>query len=251
MHLPLFGSGCALCIPLSPTVSLSPKRPKQNRRDSGVSTAVWEWLDLVYPRSPTGCAYPPRGPGRTEGTRVHPPLCGSGWPMHTLFSHGAPLSAKLPKQDRKNSGVSAAVWEWPGPCIPRSPRGCPYPPSGPCRTGGTRVYPLLCGSGWTLCILVLPQGVPITQAAQVGPRGLGCIRRCVGVAGPCISCSLTGRPYPQSGPSRTRRTRVYPLLCGSGLAHAYFVLPRGVPIPKAAHAGPEGLGCIHRCVGMP
>ena len=62
------------------------------------------------------------------------------------------------------------------------------------------MYPPLCGSGWTLCILVLPRGVAIPQAAQAGPEGLGCIRRCVGVAGP----------------------------------YAYLVLPRGVAIPQAA-----------------
>ena len=55
-----------------------------------------------------------------------------------------------------------------------------------------------------------------TETAQTGPEGFGCIRRCVGVVGPC----------------------------------AYLVLPRGVPIPQAAQAGPEGLGCIRRCVGM-
>ena len=42
----------------------------------------------------------------------------------------------------------------------------------------------LCGSGWTLCILVLPRDVPIPHGAQKGPGGLGCIRRCMWVAGP-------------------------------------------------------------------
>ena len=56
--------------------------------------------------------------------------------------------------------------------------------------------------------LVVPPGVPIPQAAQAGPEGLGCIRRCVGVAGSCTN----------------------------------LVLPRGVPNPQAVQAAPEGLG---------
>ena len=44
--------------------SLSPKRPRHDRWDSGVSAVVWEWLG----------------------------------PMHTSFSHGASLSPKRPTQ---------------------------------------------------------------------------------------------------------------------------------------------------------
>ena len=172
--------------------SLSPKQPKHDRwRYLSVSAALWIWLDLVYPCSPTGGPYPPNGPGRTGGTRVYPPLCGSGWPVHTSFSHGgipipqvaqvgteelrcihryvgmpgtcvsslshgASLSPKRPTQDRGDSSVSAAVWELVDLVYPRPPAGRPHHPSGPGRTGGTRLYPPLCGSGWPLCILVLP-----------------------------------------------------------------------------------------------
>ena len=90
--------------------------------------------------------------------------------MHTSFSHRLSLSSKRPRQDRRDSGVSAAVWEWLGSM--RSTEQT-YPPSGPGRTGGTRVYPPLCGSGWTLCILVLPRCVPISQAGQAGPGDSG------------------------------------------------------------------------------
>ena len=45
---------------LSQWASLSPRRPKQDRRDWGASTAVWEWHD----------------------------------PMRTWFSYGASLSPK-------------------------------------------------------------------------------------------------------------------------------------------------------------
>ena len=147
------------------------------------------------------------------------------------------------------------------------------------------MYSPLCGSGWTMCILVLPRDVPIPQVAQAGLEGLGCIRSCVGVARPCVSsfsheasvspkrpkhdrrdsavstavwdcvdlvypCSPTGQPYSPSGPRRTGGNGLHPLLCGSGWAHAYLPFRRGLPIPKAAHAGPEELECIHCCVGM-
>ena len=150
--------------------SLSPKRPRQDRRDSGVSATVWEWLDLVYARSPTGRPYPPSGPSRTGGTQVYPPLCGSGYTL----------------------------------CILRSPTGHPYRTSGLGRTGGTRVYPPLCGSGWTLCMLVLPRGVPIPQAAQAGPEGLRCIRRCMGVVALCTSSFSHGASL---SPKRPRQDR--------------------------------------------
>ena len=48
--------------------SLSLKRPRQYRRDLGVSAALWEWLD----------------------------------PVDTWFSHGASLCPKRSKQDRSD-----------------------------------------------------------------------------------------------------------------------------------------------------
>ena len=243
--------------------SLSPKRPTQNRGDSGVSAAVWEWLGPMHTPFSHKASLSLKGPGKTGGTRVYPPLCGSGYTL----------------------------------CILRSPTGRPYTPSGPGRTGGTQVYPPLCGSGCTLCILrsptglpylgglkcirrcvgvagpyaylLLPRGVPIHQAAKARPEGLGCIRRCVGVARPCVSSlshgpslspkrprqdrresgasdavwrwlglvyprSPTGHPYPPSGRGSTAGTRVYLPLCGGGWTLCILVLPRGVSIPQAA-----------------
>ena len=58
--------------------NVSPKRSRQDRRNSGVSAALWEWLV----------------------------------PVHTRFSQGASLSPKRPTHDRRDSGVSATVWEW-------------------------------------------------------------------------------------------------------------------------------------------
>ena len=171
---------------------------------------------LRIPWSPMGRPYLLNGPGRIGGTRVYPPLCGNGWTscllflprgvpipktirartqglgcigrcvewrglVHTLFSHGASLCPKRPRRDRRNSGVSAAVWE-----------------DG---DGNAQVF---------------PRGAPIPQAAQARPGGLGCIRRCVRVAGP----------------------------------YACLALPRGVLIPQTAQAGPDGLGCACGCEGI-
>ena len=300
--------------------SLSPKQPRQDRRDSGVSALVWGWMVCVSPRTPTGRHYHPSDPGRTGGTRVYPPLCGGGWCARLLvpprgvpipqtaqagpeglgcirpcvgvdgvrvssYPHRAPLSPKRPRQDRRDSGVSAVVWGWMVCAAPRTPTGRPYPPNSPRRTGGTRVYPPLCGGGWCACLLVPPQGATITQATQAGPEGLGCIRRCVGVDGVRVSSyphgvslspkqprqdrrdsgvsalvwgwmvcvsprTPTGRHYHPSDPGRTGGTRVYPPLCGGGWCARLLVPPRGVPIPQTAQAGPEGLRCIRRCVGL-
>ena len=60
-----------------------------------------------------------------------------------------------------------------------------------------------------------PSGRPYPSAAQAGPEGLGCNRRCVGVVSVMCPQSPTGRPY-----------------------------------ASAAQAGPEGLGCNRRCVGV-
>ena len=63
--------------------------------------------------------------------------------------------------------------------------------------------------------LQTPTGRPYPSAAQAGPEGLGCNRRCVGGGGFIV------RPH----------------------------TPTGRPYPSAARAGPEGLGCNRRCVG--
>ena len=70
---------------------------------------------------------------------MYPLLCGVDGPYVSSYSHGASLSPKRPRQDRRDSGVSAAVWEWMGLVSPRTPTGRPYPPSGPGRMGRTRV----------------------------------------------------------------------------------------------------------------
>ena len=166
----------------------------------------------MYPRSPTVRPYTPSGPGRTGGLGCIRRCVRVAAPCVSSFSHGVSLSPKRPG-----------------------------------RTGGTQVYPPLCGSGWALCV---PRSRPVRQAAQAGPEGLGCIRRRVGVAGPCVSSFSHGASLSPKRARQDRGTRVYPPLCESGSPLCILVVPRGVPIPQAAQAGPEGLGCIRRCVGV-
>ena len=174
-------------LSFSHRVSLSPKRPTQDRGDSGVSPALWEWLAPAYLILPQGVPiFQVAQAGTEELTCLHR-YVGMPGPCVSWLSHGASLSPKRPRQDLRDSGVSALKWELLDLVRPRSAMARPYPPRGPRSSGGTRVYPPLCGSVWTLCILVLPRGVPIPQAAQVGAEGLRCIRRYLGVAGPCVS----------------------------------------------------------------
>ena len=43
---------------------------------------------------------------------------------------------------------------------------------------------------------------------------------------------------------------MYPPLCGGGWCADPSKTPTGRPYPSPAQAGPEGLGCIRRCVGV-
>ena len=131
---------------------------------------------------------------------------------------------------------------------PQNPHGAPLSLPGPSRTGGTRVYPPLCGGGWcgvpsqpprgvpipprprqdrrdsgvsaavwgwvVWCPLKTPTGRPYPSPAQAGPEGLGCIRRCVGVGGVVSPQNPHGASLSLPGPGRTGGTRVYPSLCG-------------------------------------
>ena len=170
--------------PPRPGASGCPKRPRKDRRDSGVSAAVWGGFgDPNAHGSPTGRPYPPNGLGRTGGTRVYPPLRGEELEALSYIPHqGASLSPKRPRQDGRDSGVFAAVSGGVArSIIPDHPTGRPYPPNGPGKVGGTRVYSPLCEEVLKVQTrMAPPRGVPIPQTVRVGPEGLGCIRRCVG-----------------------------------------------------------------------
>ena len=43
---------------------------------------------------------------------------------------------------------------------------------------------------------------------------------------------------------------MFPPLCGGGWCGVPSKTPTGRPYPSPAQAGPEGLGCIRRCVGV-
>ena len=118
--------------------------------------------------------------------------------MHTSLSHGASLSPKRPKQDRTNSGVSPAVWEW-----------------------------------LAHAYLVLPGGVPIPEAAQVGPRGLRCMRRCFGSGWPTDTSFSHGASLSPTRPRRNRGDSGASVAALECLAHANLILTCGVPIPQA------------------
>ena len=139
--------------------------------------------------------------------------------------------------------------------------------------------------GWVVwCLLKTRMGRPYPSAAQAGLEGPGCIRRCVELRGVVSPRNPHEASLSPRSPGRSGGTRVCPPLCGDGWCGVSSKPPRGVPIPpqprqvrrdpgvsaavwgwvvwcllktptarphpSAAHAGPEELGCIRRCVGV-
>ena len=90
--------------------------------------------------------------------------------MRPQTPRGVPIPPR-PRQDRRDSGVTAAVWGEGE--IPDEPTGRPYPP-----------------------------------AAQAGPEGLGCNRRCVGEGPLRAPLNPHGASLSLRGPGRTGGTRV-------------------------------------------
>ena len=125
-----------------------------------------------------------------------------------------------------------------------------YPPSSPGWTGGTRVYPALCGRETAVSNAHGPQrGVPMPQTVQARPEGLGCIRRCVGGwEGLSYPNSPRGVPIPQTAQPGPEGLGCIRHCVGGWEGLSYLNSPRGIPIPQTAQARPEGLGCICRCV---
>ena len=92
--------------------SLSPKRPMQDPRDSGVSAAVWGggggWKKANIQAPPRGVPIPQTAHEGLKKPGVYPPLCGEELGMYP-------------------------------PAPPPPPRGVPNPPNGPRMTGRSRV----------------------------------------------------------------------------------------------------------------
>ena len=196
---PLVSAGGASVIPVCPQSPLG--RPYPSTAQAGPEglgcnrRCVGEGPHRV-PTIPHGVSLSLRGQGRTGGTRVQPPLCGGGTsPCAHNSPRGVPIPPR-PRQDRRDSGATAAVLGRDLTVYPQSPTGCPYP-----------------------------------SAAKAGPEGLGCNRRCVGEGPHRVPIIPHGASLSLRGPGRTGGTRVQPPLCGGGTSPCAHNPPRGVPIP--------------------
>ena len=136
------------------------------------------------------------------------------------------------------------------PPRPKNPHEATLSLRGPARSGGTHVYPPLCGGGTSPCAPKTPTGRPYPSAAQAGPEGLGCNRHCVGGGGDFSVCpqTPTGRPYPSAALAGPEGLGCNRRCVGENLSVCPQT-PTGRPYPSAAQAGPEGLGCNRHCVG--
>ena len=73
-----------------------PPRPRQARRDSGVTAAVWGRDLSVRPQSPTGRPYPSAAQARPEGLGCNRRCVGEGPLRAPPIPHGASLSLRGP-----------------------------------------------------------------------------------------------------------------------------------------------------------
>ena len=81
--------------------------------------------------------------------------------MQALFSHRANVSPKRPTQDRRNSGVSAALWEWLDPMHSWFSHGASLFPKRPRQNKGLGCMCRCAGVAESCAYPVLPRGVPI------------------------------------------------------------------------------------------
>ena len=167
-----------------------------------------------------------------------------------MFPRGAALSPTRPRQDRRDSAVSAELLGGVGrSIIPDPPTESPYPPNGPSKTGGTQMYAPLCGEELEVQKhLTPPWGISIPQTAKATRERLGCIHRLVGRGWKVNHTQAPhGAPLFPKGPGQERRdSGVCAVLWGG--VHIIHGPPMGVLITHTAHTAPEGLGRIRRCV---
>ena len=133
---PLCGWGTSPCAQKPPQGVPIPPRFRQDRRDSGVTAVVWAETPRVL-SSALGVPLSLRGPGRTGGTRYDRRCVGEG-PLRVPSKPpwGVPIPAR-PRQDRRDSGVTTAVWGRDLPVRhPQPPTGRPYPSMALARPGG-------------------------------------------------------------------------------------------------------------------
>ena len=196
-----------------------PKRRRQDQGESGVSAAVWGGVGSPNAHAPPqGVPIPHSAHEGLEGLGCIRSYVGRSLKVkHTRTPHGAPLSPKRPRQDRSDSGTSAALWgELEGQSFPTP-----------------------------------PPGAHVAQTARAGPEGLGCISSYVGRS---MKVNHTRSPHgaPLS-PKRPRQDRsdlgASAALWGELEGQSFPTPPRGAHVAQTAGARPEGLGCISSYVG--
>ena len=93
------------------------------------------------------------------------------------------------------------------PCAPKPPRGVPTPP----RPGQDRRDPGVTAAVWGRDSCACPHtltGHPYPSAAQAGPKRIGCNRRCVGEEPLRAPLNPHGASLSLRGPGRTGEIRV-------------------------------------------
>ena len=194
-----------------------------------------------HPTPPEGRPYLRNGPNKTGGTRMYLPPCRDELEVQSQMAPagGVPIP-KGPGQDRRDSGVSAAMWGGTRSSItPHPPTGRPYPPNGSGRTGQTWVYLQLCGKELEARFYMAPPtGRPYPQAAQAELEVLGCIRVCrEELEVQSYRPPPPWRPYPPNGPCRTGGSRVNSSLSGAAPElQSYMAPPRASLSPKRPSA---------------
>ena len=283
MYPPLCGGGwCGVSLKPPRGVPIPPQ-PRQDRRDSVVSAAVWGWVVWCLLKTPTGRPYPsaaqagleglgcirrcvgvggvvspsnlhgaslsPRGRTRTGGTRVYPPLCGGGW---CGVSSKPPRRVPIPRRRRpdwRNSAVSGAVWGWVVWCLLETPTRRPYPPAAQAGPEGLGYIHRCVGVAGVVCSQN-PHGASLPPSGPGRAEGHGCIRPCVGVESVVSPRNPHRTSLSPRSPRRTGGTRVYLPAVWGGVVWCLLKTRTGRPYPPAAQAGLEGIGCIRRSMGM-